>query len=538
MPELKNRISRIALLHAVGLGIPMLAGCDLRLPQDDSNYNYSYDDQDRAAPPRSRGGTNPAPIANPGSERDLGPTSGSRPPTPPASRNQTAPAARPEPSYEGPGLSTYVELVVLDPRSVGGPHASNADQGAPWSFRAQMGWLAGSDTDALAFTVRWLDAWQNLRSVGTTQAPVSERPQLHGVLLTPWLGDDGAGEVSTIDDTTDPDVAPGPDVAPELDVAPEPEVTSEGGRYAPAPEVDAGPPPASAPDPSTSEKPAPEPYGALPPTVWAAAPFRLLAIVNRVDLAADACGRAVGELRYVYTATDPRGERALDLSVIVEIPYPSTRSAASWARSWQGVAAEPAGLARDQALLALTGEVTRDADPLRARVRTNEAALSEGKGPWQMREFNLASSSTGALELRQVPLTLTPRSDADLGELAEYLLSNSADVLAGGSALPESLRAGAAEMSAADFSWRVPGISERLRSAFSGATCNGCHAGDTKTERFQHIAPGASLGAPARLSRFLYDDSPTDELHRREALLVELSGTACSDDPPSTRGYR
>jgi len=202
------------------------------------------------------------------------------------------------------------------------------------------------------------------------------------------------------------------------------------------------------------------------------------------------------------------------------------------------VAAQPAGLARDQALLALTSEVTRDADPLRARVRTNEAALSEGMGPWQMREFNLASSSTGALELRQVPLTFTPRSDADLGELAEYLLSNSADVLAGGSALPESLRAGAAEMSAADFSWRVPGISERLRSAFSGATCNGCHAGDTKTERFQHIAPGASLGAPARLSRFLYDDSPTDELHRREALLVELSGTACSDDPPSTRGYR
>src|SRR6185436_169751 len=146
-----------------------------------------------------------------------------------------------------------------------------------------------------------------------------------------------------------------------------------------------------------------------------------------------------------------RGERALDLSVIVEIPYPSTRSAASWARSWQGVAAQPAGLARDQALLALTSEVTRDADPLRARVRTNEAALSEGKGPWQMREFNLASSSTGALELRQVPLTFTPRSDADLGELAEYLLSNSADVLAGGSALPESLRAGAAEMSAADF---------------------------------------------------------------------------------------
>jgi len=175
---------------------------------------------------------------------------------------------------------------------------------------------------------------------------------------------------------------------------------------------------------------------------------------------------------------------------------------------------------------------------LRARVRTNEAALSEGKGPWQMREFNLASSSTGALELRQVPLTFTPRSDADLGELAEYLLSNSADVLAGGSALPESLRAGAAEMSAAGLQLARAGHQRAPAQRLQRRDLQRLHAGDTKTERFQHIAPGASLGAPARLSRFLYDDSPTDELHRREALLVELSGTACSDDPLSTRGYR
>jgi hypothetical protein len=262
-----------------------------------------------------------------------------------------------------------------------------------------------------------------------------------------------------------------------------------------------------------------------------------LAIVNRVDLAEDACGSAAGELRYVYTATDARSERALDLSVIVEIPYPSTRSAASWAGSWQGVAAQPAGRARDEALLALTREVALEADPLRVRVRTNEAALSEGVGPWQMREFRLASSSTGELDLRQVPLAFTPRADADLGALAEHLLSDNADALAG-AALPDSLRAGTAEMSSANFSWRVPGISERLRSAFSSATCNGCHAGDTKTERFQHIAPGASPNAPARLSSFLYDeDAPTDELRRREALLVELSATACPGDPASRRGY-
>lgn len=486
MLQWKNTVSRLALLHVAALGVPLLTACELRLPGNHSDSSDSFEDQDPAAPLRFRGGTNSAPAApvvHPVPDRELDRDSGDRPAAPSVSRDPSA-APRPEPSDAGPSVSSYAELMVLDPRTIGGVRSSNADPSAPWSFRAQMGWLAGGDSGALAFTLDWLESWQNLTSVGAAEAPVSARPALRGVLLEPWLGDERAGEVSTV-------------AAPDV--------------YAPA--------------------------AALPRAAWTAAPFRLLAIVNRVDLAADACGSAAGELRYVYTATDASGEQALDLSVIIEIPYPSTHSAASWARSWRELAAKPAGPERDGALLALTREVTLDADPLRARVRTNEAALSEGQGPWQMREFQLAANSAGELGLRQVPLAFTPRADADLAELAEHLLANSADVLAGGSTLPESLRAGAAEMSAADFSWRVPGISERLRSAFSSATCNGCHAGDTNTERFQHIAPGASPGDPARLSRFLRDDdAPTDELRRREALLIELSQTRCSDDPPSTSG--
>jgi hypothetical protein len=506
MRQWKNTISRIALLQVAALGVPMLSACELRLPGNDSDSTDSFDDQEPAAPLRLRGETTSAPplMPVPGRARDA--ASGDRPAAPSVSPDRLAAPARPEPSHDGSGTGSYVDLLVLDPRSIGGARASNADPDAAWSFRAQMGWLAGSDTGALAFTVRWLESWQSLTSVGMAAAPVSARPALRGVLLEPWLGEEETSEVST----------------------------TEARLYAPSEEFGDGSSP-TVPDAGASQKPPLDPYGSLPPDVWAAAPFRLLAIVNRVDLAADACGSAAGELRYVYTATDASGEQALDLSVIVEIPYPSTRSAASWARSWREMAAKPPGSERDGALLALTREVTLEADPLRARVRTNEAALSEG--PWQMREFQLASSSAGELELRQVPLAFTPRADADLGQLAEQLLANSADVLGGGFALPEALRAGTAEMSDADFSWRVPGISERLRSAFSSATCNGCHAGDTKTERFQHIAPGASPGAPARLSRFLQDEeAPTDELRRREALLVELSETRCSDDPPSTSG--
>lgn len=497
-----RRAGTCVLALGVALG---LSGCELRLT-DDEGYDddYYYEGSSGGSP----GGGWRYPESSPAN-----PPSVPAVPDVPDYDRPDAIAPIDEQVYEGPGISTYVELLVIDPRVVGSARASSSERDAPWSFRTQMGWLAGGDDESLSFTVRWLDAWKNSSTVGS--APITARPALSDVLLRPWLGARTPEPVSAIDDTSD------------RDVTSDPAVTPDPAALAPYGE-------ANEPEPSAS--PPPDPYASLPPATWSKSPFRLIAIVNRVDLAADACGDAAGELRYVYTALDARGSVALDLSVIVEIPYPSTRSAASWARSWSDMAALPEGSARDEALLALTREVALDADPLRVRVRTNEAAL--GTNGWQMREFELASSSTGQLDLRQAPLAFTPRADADLGELAEYLLEHSDDVLAGGAELPESLRAGSAEMTAPDFSWRVPGVSERLRSAFSASTCNGCHAGDTDTARFQHIAPARSLREPAELSRFLYDASAeTDELRRREDLLFELLGVTCPDDPPSSNGY-
>ena len=75
------------------------------------------------------------------------------------------------------------------------------------------------------------------------------------------------------------------------------------------------------------------------------------------------------------------------------------------------------------------------------------------------------------------------------------------------------------------------GVSERLRHAFSLQTCNGCHGGDTASLPFRHIAPGTSLGDPARLSRFLYDpEAPSDELRRRRDVVEALGSTECSPD--------
>ncbi|HWO10972.1 MAG TPA: hypothetical protein VNN80_15865, partial [Polyangiaceae bacterium] len=274
--------------------------------------------------------------------------------------------------------------------------------------------------------------------------------------------------------------------------------------------------------------PEPTPPAALPS--WYDAPFELIAIVNRVDLASDACAGFAGEVRYVYGVRAPAGSGPLDVTLIVEVPYPATRSAADWARAWRELGALPPGAASREALAQLGRELMTDSDPLRARLRTNDLAFAEAGGAWEMREFQ-PQIRDGALALVQAPLEFTPRADADPAELSAYVLEHSAAIESTGASLPESLRAGAAAIETPDFSWGVLGVSERLRHAFSLQTCNGCHGGDTASLPFRHIAPGTSLGDPARLSRFLYDpEAPSDELRRRRDVVEALGSTECSPD--------
>jgi len=171
------------------------------------------------------------------------------------------------------------------------------------------------------------------------------------------------------------------------------------------------------------------------------------------------------------------------------------------------------------------------------RLRTNEVAFADPAARvWEMREFNVQIRS-GALELSMVPLEFTPRADADPAVLSDHVLEHADEIEGSGASLPESLRAGAAQIDAPDFSWPVLGVSERLRHAFSLQTCNGCHGGDTASLPFRHIGPGSSWTAPAALSRFLYDpDADTDELRRRAGLLETLAATECAPSVPDS-GY-
>jgi hypothetical protein len=352
-------------------------------------------------------------------------------------------------------VDRWKELLVDDPAIVGDARSSNAVKGAPFSFRSQLEWLAGSDDAAPAFTRAWLEQWNTVTAVGDAKAPVTPRPEVEDVLVKPWTA------MSDGDD---------------LDLS--------------------------------------------------RAPFRLLAIVNRLDLAGDACSGSGGELRYVYTAVDPSSGASLDMTVNVEIPYPGSRSAHDWALEWHRVA-QVDDDSYAGSLVELMQELRDHVAPAEARVRTNEAALS-AKAGWELREFHVAHDDNGDAALTEVTLDSTPRDDLRPGVLADALQVDSSRLFTGSFTLPSELQAGAASLPTPDFVWSVPGINDEVVRAFSQNTCNGCHGGETEALPFQHIAAGKTEGAPVRLSRFLNDPrGGADELARRGELLSSMLATQC-----------
>lgn len=270
----------------------------------------------------------------------------------------------------------------------------------------------------------------------------------------------------------------------------------------------------------------------------ASAPFRLIAIVNRPDLRADegGCG-AGGELRFVYTALDPRTERALPMTVNVEIPYPSTRSARGWITAWRALSRHALGDGYAEALAQLTEEVLAAAPKETWRVRTNEGVLAE---PWELREFTLSSAGGAAPRLTQVPLATTPRIELDgAASLASWATESASRIDAGTHVLPAAFQAGSAILATPSFRWS--GGSPAMRS-LGKQTCNGCHGGDRgeSSPPFQHLAaPDASLegyygpspDGETRISRWLHDpEGGEDELTRRaRSASAALCASTCRE---------
>ncbi len=378
-------------------------------------------------------------------------------------------------------IDRFKELEIIDDAVVNDARTKNETGGA-WSFRHAVEELSEGDTSA--FLDKWLNSFA--RSGQVNGFSVAGRTFGHRALVCPWLRSTPENECDatcTVCKTKHLDLAK--------------------------------------------------------------APFKLLAIANRLDLSGIYEGTA-GEGRLVFGATSGPADLAanrrctsgadtgctLDMTVIFEyaLPQGEGRDAAHWAREWHKLGA--AGSFDDGYKASLQnvtdGFSRRGASPGRplggsaiSQIRTNERIF---EWDWELREF---IGANGGLLLAATENTPDPSLNGS-ETLKKWLLANRDTVLTEKHEIPIGLLGGRAPSQT--FKWHVD-VDEPLRHAFARQTCNGCHQSE---ERFVdgnfHISPHQT--GTAKLSAFLHDpaDQTHDELSKRAAFLADV---LCANPPTS-----
>ncbi|HVR61672.1 MAG TPA: choice-of-anchor X domain-containing protein, partial [Polyangia bacterium] len=301
------------------------------------------------------------------------------------------------------------------------------------------------------------------------------------------------------------------------------------------------------------------------------APVKLLAIVNRIDLAANVSyGMAGGaEGRFVFEILDDTCAPQQFL-IILEygVPRTSCIGLRNWALAWRALDALPLGGAGYNAALEALTETFAHAGAGGAKtagsainqIRTNETMLlrnADGGAQWELREFALVPAGAGA-RLAESTVKQTPDlpfNGRDGGfreaDLATWINANQAAVLAERHTVPATypFPPGGGFLGGAtpneemfipqlvlDY-WVAPGIAMNLaRHQFSLNTCNGCHGEESGT-RFTHVKI-VPFGTAAGLSGFLTGETvhdPVDsstaysfnELGRRAVVLDHFADSSC-----------
>ena len=299
------------------------------------------------------------------------------------------------------------------------------------------------------------------------------------------------------------------------------------------------------------------------------APFRLVAIVNRIDLGETVDGPAgysgsttsrpttAGELRFIFNVVQPSpwgagteqtcGRKLFTTIFEYGVPRTGCTAVVDWARQWTSLQALPGFTAGYLAQLQTMTEsvVTHGAAPARGnqnainQIRTNEVALAGLGGRWELREFTLSDESgaplSGPLRTHTVaqtpddavfssagadptinafingPVTagvVLPASNPDHCQ-ASYsvpLSFNGAPFRGGNALIPPG------HWLANSISSTAPAENICARHQFSLNTCSGCHQNDTCNNgsngntNFTHIDPLTSI--PVKLSNFLTGGGP------------------------------
>ncbi|WP_147451315.1 hypothetical protein [Corallococcus llansteffanensis] len=259
----------------------------------------------------------------------------------------------------------------------------------------------------------------------------------------------------------------------------------------------------------------------------ARSPFKLIAIVNRLDLAganpAYGTGRA-GEGRFIFAVTEGTGASCHTAPFLVILEYGVDKndclSIKSYAQQWQALSGLVLGSpAYNAALEALTEQFAkRDLSPRKPnrssinQVRTNELWIGS---PWELREFRLwnttinpnsfAAPGPVLAHLNSHTVAQTPDRATKPAVFAPYVNGNVPSIVAvpptytvplvwaasafrGGRAIIPS------PFGTPPF-WSLPPASipnRQARHVFSLNTCDGCH-GDELATSFTHVNQNGAL---------------------------------------------
>lgn len=280
------------------------------------------------------------------------------------------------------------------------------------------------------------------------------------------------------------------------------------------------------------------------------APFKLIAIVNRLDLRGNSgYGFSdAGEGRLVFNALDGNCN-ALQFTVIFEygINKRSCNAVKAFAQEWDDLNNLTLGSAAyNTALENITAQFTKcGTNPNKPnqnsinQVRTNEVNLGI---PWELREFNL--NNAGQLKLvtvKQEPAVKynAKVNNADVERLATFVNNNTTSFennnysisetvpLNSGSATPTTPFLGGKSHTPFPPTGPAPSAhhwdgtttpgpgfinSDLARHMLSVNTCSGCHGGETQTF-FTHLSP-SNIGSPTILSGFLTGITVSDAANR------------------------
>ncbi len=369
-------------------------------------------------------------------------------------------------------IDEFKELLIVDEAALDTPRAKNAEGGV-WSFRHAIESMAPDGVDGGEFVARWLMAWIERKELNgfPLDTPNEERAlSMNSIVVCPWLSATPENECDATCSTCK---------TRKLDLA--------------------------------------------------LAPFRLIGIVNRIELRDTLEIAPNGEGRLVFGLTqgpaDDPASRPLAMTVIFEYFLPETMSAKQWAEAWHHLGQLPDGEPFLAGLEDVTNRfVKRGSRPgaingsALAQVRTNESTLN---WIWQLREFGLGED--GLLALR--PTWNTPAEQLNgTDSLREFIVANDARIREKKHVLPVSMRAGSAD--ARRYSWSVSGVDPTTMRRFAEETCNGCHSSTTNAgapiDSAFHLSPFRT--GRSKVSLFMHNpEHETDELslratHLRRAL--------------------